>query len=470
MARRQLRTLRRVSPQGRRAIRPRLDALCELETRILLTNYLVTSAADSGPGTLRAAIASVNGDVGPDLIAFNIPSTIGGVPAITLASTLQAITTPVFIDGYSQPGSSPNTLATGDNAVILIQIDGSRLSIFSQDILAISAGGSTIQGLAISSGSITATAIHLSGSGGNLVSGNFLGTDPTGTSAVGDGIGVFVTDSPANTIGGTAPADRNIISGANANNGAVFLVGPQAVGNVVQGNYIGTDASGTVGLGNTTDGVIISDSANNTIGGTVAGSANVIAASTNAGIEVFADGTVILGNLIGTDATGTGALPNANAGIILNGARSATIAGSNVISGNAGPGIQTINTFGTLIQNNVIGADVNGSALGNAGEGVQLGSPNNTIGGTVGGAGNTIAFNSLAGVGLLNSSLDYGQRDFGKFDRFQRSSGHRPREHGHTAQQHARRSTLGAEQSPKLSCVDVGSIRRRVRHDQRFAE
>ena len=84
--------------------------------------YMVTTTADSGPGSLRQAILDANANPGTDAIAFNIPGT--GVQTIVPLTALPVITEAVTIDGYMQPGSSPNTLAVGDNAVVLIEISG----------------------------------------------------------------------------------------------------------------------------------------------------------------------------------------------------------------------------------------------------------------------------------------------------------------------------------------------------------
>ncbi len=109
--------------------------------------FVVTNTNDSGPGSLRQAMLNANLSNSPpaDTIQFDIPGT--GPFTITPLSALPTITHPTIIDGYTQPGASPNTLAVGDNAVILIQLNGSS-SGFSNGI-AIDAGGSTVRGLAI---------------------------------------------------------------------------------------------------------------------------------------------------------------------------------------------------------------------------------------------------------------------------------------------------------------------------------
>jgi hypothetical protein len=111
-------------PGGRRTIhfRPRLEAL---EDRCLPATFTVLNTLASGPGSLRQAILDANATPnvgGPDLIAFNIPG--GGVRTIRPTSALPAVTDPVVIDGYTQPGASPNTLPDGNNAVLLIELRG----------------------------------------------------------------------------------------------------------------------------------------------------------------------------------------------------------------------------------------------------------------------------------------------------------------------------------------------------------
>ena len=113
------------------------------------------------------------------------------------------------IDGYTQPGASanPNTFGQGDNAVILIDINGSSVS--NSDGLDVEAGNSVIEGLAINQ--FSNDAIHLESAGGDVVEGNFLGTDPTGENSEGNNVGVYIDNVGANTIGGLTPAALNVI-------------------------------------------------------------------------------------------------------------------------------------------------------------------------------------------------------------------------------------------------------------------
>src|SRR5271154_3403576 len=112
-------SLRRRPTSYVRTLRRTLAALEHLEERTTPSAYSVINTLDSGAGSLRQAILDANvhaNQGGPDLIAFNIAGT--SVHTISPSTALPTITDPVIIDGYSQPGSSPNTLANGENAVL----------------------------------------------------------------------------------------------------------------------------------------------------------------------------------------------------------------------------------------------------------------------------------------------------------------------------------------------------------------
>ena len=132
----------------------------------------------------------------------------------------------------------------------------------------------------------------------NLVQGNRIGTDATGAGGMGNGENGVVVAGAGNTIGGATAGAGNLISG-NRNYG-VFLAGNHATGNIVQGNRIGTDVTGTFALGNGA-GVVLTGP-NNTIGGIAAGAGNLISGNTDEGIDVESGGNQVLGNFIGTDA------------------------------------------------------------------------------------------------------------------------------------------------------------------------
>jgi hypothetical protein len=392
---------------------------------ITVTGTGDTVAVD-GVVTLREAICAVNtnkvcgdapaGSFGFDTIKFNIPGP--GVHTISPLSPLDPFLEPVTIDGYSQPGASENTLGDADNAVLLIELNGSN-SISSGIILLVPAYGSTVRGLVVNRFQYGIDMVG--GSSANLVEGCFIGTDPTGLVARPNTLfGVKVDQSSTNRIGGTTPAQRNLISGNGTCvngicTGGILIFGDSTVEqNLVQGNLIGTDRTGTVALGNVGDGVILSGSAQgNTIGGTVPGARNVISGN-RYGISLNnAQTNKIIGNFIGTDTTGNVALPNSE-GIFVKGPSTGNIIGGttaaerNIISGNDGPSSGGIRFSGdgvssNTIQGNYIGLNASGtSALSNfSGIIFDGGSVNsNLIGGSVAGAGNVISGNKGVGINI----------------------------------------------------------------------
>lgn len=268
------------------------------------------------------------------------------------------------------------------------------------------------EGNLISGNQQSGVAINGDFANNNVVQGNYIGTDVSGTLDLGNsGDGVRIDNSPSNTIGGVTAGARNIISGNNSD--GVELRGPAASGNLILGNYIGTDVSGALDLGNSANGVFFEYAPNNTIGGTTASARNVISGNDFCGLTILggiSSGNLVLGNFIGTDVTGTLDLGNSSNGVFINSASNNTIGGTtagarNVISGNDSDGIGIFldGASGNLVLGNFIGTDVTGTAdLGNNLNGVSilLGASYNTIGGTEVGAGNVIAHNN-AGVVIL---------------------------------------------------------------------
>jgi len=243
---------------------------------------------------------------------------------------------------------------------------------------------------------------------GNVVEGNYIGTNGAGNAALGNGVGVGIDRAAkANTIGGTTTGARNVIS-ANAGAG-VLLSDPGTSKNTVAGNYIGTTADGSAGLGDRSGLVIENGAAGTTIGGTAAGAGNVISGNAEDGVEINGkgtNGTFVAGNRIGTDAGGSGALGNAAGVLVEAGAKLTKIGGTkagatNVISGNTGPAVEIDGptATGTTVAANLIGTDAAGrGSLGNGAGVLIAGASGNTVGGTTADAGNTIAFNDGAGV------------------------------------------------------------------------
>jgi Ca2+-binding RTX toxin-like protein len=359
--------------------------------------YPVTSTGDSGAGSLRDAITSANATPGLDTIDFAIGT---GAQTISPTSVLPAITDPVNIDGTSQPGFAGTPL---------VHLDGTGAGSGATGLV-VTAGSSTVRGLEITGWSNRG--IELAGGSSNLIAGNYIGTD--GSSALANvNAGVIVdVGSTNNTIGGTVAGDRNVLSG---NGRGAVVAGSGTNGNVVEGNYIGTNAAGTSAIGNGTDGVLVVNGATgNTIGGTTPGAGNVSSGNGQAGVDVTASSSnMIEGNYLGTNAAGTGAVGNLK-GVGLGGGSPNNLVGGptpgarNVISGNTNRGvvIGASGSNGNLLEGNYIGTNAAGSdALPNGLGGVLVfnNAIGNVTGGTIAGAGNTIAFN--AGAGKTSGSL-----------------------------------------------------------------
>ena len=254
---------------------------------------------------------------------------------------------------------------------------------------------------------------------GATVSGNLIGTNTLGTLAIANaGGGVVVDSSLDTTVGGTTVAARNQISG-NTNDG-VTITGAESSGVVVEGNFIGTTASGTAALANTLYGVYITGGATgNTVGGLTStpgtGAGNLISGNTSVGVYVTSGaplvGNTVEGNLLGTNAAGTGSVPNLD-GVQVNGAPDTTIGGltstaRNVISGNTGDGVSIISLLGpdsgTVVEGNYVGTDISGTvALANGAYGVDVGSSASfiQIGGLTAASRNVISGNTRSGVFL----------------------------------------------------------------------
>jgi hypothetical protein len=181
----------------------------------LADTYTVTNTSDTGSGSLRQAILDANGHVnagGPDTISFAIAG--AGVHTISPVTGLPTIIDPVVIDGYTQSGASPNTLGVGDNAVILIELDGSGATSGASGLV-ITTGSSTGRGLVINrfdTGGFGSSGITLQTGGGNTITGNFIGTDHAGAVVQPNPIGLYIIDSPNNVVGGTTPGARNLLS------------------------------------------------------------------------------------------------------------------------------------------------------------------------------------------------------------------------------------------------------------------
>ncbi|MFY9608067.1 MAG: FG-GAP-like repeat-containing protein, partial [Blastocatellia bacterium] len=361
--------------------------------------FPVSSNADSGAGSLRDAITQANANAGLDTISFGISV---GPQTITPLSPLPAITEAVVIDGTTQTGFAGNPI---------IELNGSSAGGFSTNGFDIAAGNSTVRGLVINR--FPNRGIHLTVAGGNVVEGDFLGTDIIGTADLGNAVhGISMFNSPNNIIGGLTGAARNVISGNDSFGVSIENTG--STGNQVIGNFIGTDVNGVADIGNSGHGVLVTVGSGNTVGGTTGGARNIVSGNGADGIRIDngATSTLVQGNFVGTDVSGDIAIGNVRDGVDIvsapnNTVGGTTIAARNVLSGSNGGffgvAINLSASAGNLVQGNLIGTNANGTtALPNSGGGVFIGnSPpasNNAIGGTAAVARNVISGNNGSGV------------------------------------------------------------------------
>ncbi len=235
--------------------------------------------------------------------------------------------------------------------------------------------------------------VELAAGNGNVVRGNYIGTDKTGTVAIGNTIhGLQINGADNTQVGGTAAGEGNLISG-NLNTGVYVIVG---TGTNFQGNIVGMDISATAALPNVFHGLGLATSGN-TVGGSTAAARNIISGNGSIGVLVEAGtGNVIKGNYIGTDISGTVTVANMGGGVQIGGGTNTLVGGiaagdGNLISARpTGVCIGISSSDGNTIQGNTIGMDVTGTVSFDVGGGIQVGSASNIIGGTTAGARNYI--------------------------------------------------------------------------------
>jgi hypothetical protein len=257
-----------------------------------MTTFTVANLNDSGAGSFRQAIIDANNAVGADIIEFDVAGTIA------LKNALPAIIDQVNIDGTSAPGYT--------NAPVVAVNFGLKAGLKFQT----GSDESNVRGLSLINASDSA--VKVSNAGDMLFTGNYVGLNLDGSTIVANRKhGLEFVNSNGNVIGGVTQAGRNVLSG-NRNEGIHFSNSSE---NLVYGNYIGTDATGTLDRGNSYSGIIITDgSAANVIGGITA---NVISGNDAEGIKIKnkATGNNVAGNIIGLNAAGTAALGNTLDGI-----------------------------------------------------------------------------------------------------------------------------------------------------------
>lgn len=295
---------------------------------------------------------------------------------------------------FNIPGSGPHTIAptsplpTITDPVVIDATTQPGASCTTPGGLKIELNGANAGnavGLNISAGNsvvrgfvvnrFTDDGVRLHPNGGNTVSCNYIGTDVAGQLDLGNGVQGIQVHSPNNIIGGTTPGDGNLISG-NANEG-VNLV--SYGGNQVLGNLIGTNATGTAAIPNRS-GVFMNSTVNNIVGGRTAAARNLISGNESGVFIFFSSSNQVLGNYIGTDISGARDLGNSGAGVVITGESL-----NNVIGGS-----------GTGTTNIISGNDGSGVAIGGDSEVVATG--NQVL-------GNWIGLNA-AGTGGLPNSLD----------------------------------------------------------------
>ncbi|MFZ1700296.1 MAG: hypothetical protein WBO10_11115 [Pyrinomonadaceae bacterium] len=373
--------------------------------------FVVTNTNDAGAGSLRQAIVDANASASADAINFNIPG--AGVKTISPLTELPNVTDPVIIDGYTQPGASPNSLAVGSNANLLIELAGT-----SPNGIILRTGNSTIRGLVMNGFGIAIRVLPIvGGSSNNIIQGNYLGTNAAGSVGIANGSGIELqADARDTLIGGTSAAARNVISGNQLGIAVVqnFMVSPLRTR--IEGNFIGPNASGTAAIPNQT-GIHCFIPTELTIGGVAEGAGNVISGNSGDGAFSFfgfihsgsSNQIIVQGNLIGTDPSGTAPMPNGGNGLsfvesgpqVIIGGSSA--AARNIISGNGGHGIYLQDSFsGNVIFGNHIGTDLAGTGpLPNSGHGILAArSSFNFIGSESPGDANLIAYNMLDGIAI----------------------------------------------------------------------
>ena len=376
-----------------------------------LTN-VVTTTADFGSGSLRAALYYAADHPGA-IIRFNIPTSdagySNGVFTLHLSGYLPPLVTDAtVIDGSTQPGFSGKPLIIVDGSQMIPE----AYSPGTVTGLLIYAANCQVKNLSFQNFNWNGLTLRYAYATNNIISGCWLGLDFTGTNAAPNALqGILIYDGASgNFIGGTNTLARNVISG-NTQYG-VLISGTNTTSNVVLGNYLGTDASGSRAVANSAGGVYLAVGAHgNTVGGTNAATRNVISGNTSAGVWLIGPNVFnnfVQGNFIGLNASGTAALPNSIWGVRIVATAQSNLISGNVVSGNGSEGVSLSDagTKANTVQGNFIGTDSTGSNAvpnGFAGATIYAGATSNLIGGTSASARNVISGNNTYGVVIANA-------------------------------------------------------------------
>ena len=377
------------------------------------TTFTVNSTNDIDDGlcdlthcSLREAILFANLNSGAaDTVAFNIP----GSPPFSIApvSALPAIADPATLDATTQPGFA---------GAPIVELNGTNAG-GTPGLRVLSAANVTLRGLAINR--FNSGGIQIASSPSAIVVGNYIGTDIAGAVAQANGsFGVSIgAGSPNALIGGSSPADRNLISG-NSSRG-VWI---QSAANVViRGNRIGTNAAGTAALSNN-NGIEANSATGLVIGGTTPGEGNLISGNLRGLLLDFTVSATVQGNLIGTTATGTGNLGNGFQGIESSYSSGLTLGGpalgaENVVAFSGNYGVYLLYPSGGTIQGNFVGVAADGVSPMPNGLGIALyGGSGVLVGGAGAGERNVIARNSDRGVAVANNGIQHAIRRNSMFD------------------------------------------------------
>jgi parallel beta-helix repeat protein len=338
----------------------------------------VINTNDDGEGSLRQVMTYANTLPGFTRVTFNIPNglatTEGGVKfwrIKPISGPLPAITREgIVIDGTTQPTDETYNNPFGPEIVLDgLAVSGSGLEI--------TAAYCTIEGLVVNR--FGDYGIYLNQAAHGDVLGNFIGTDASGTIAQGNSDGIRAKQSPYARIGDGTTTGRNLISG---NSSAGIRIHDGSPSSEVKGNYVGTDVSGAVPLGNA-EGVRVGNSGYVLIGGSLTGEGNLISGNNGRGIVLGNSGAQyirIRGNLIGTNVSGTAALQNGSDGIYCfnNSSRNqiggVTTGEGNLISGNNENGIFFDDDEGyNEVLGNIIGGNASGTiAVPNRLDGIRV--------------------------------------------------------------------------------------------------
>lgn len=370
------------------------------------SSAVVTTTADGGTGSLRAAIYQASDHPGTT-VTFNIPQTdpgyadgvftirpTGYLPPLVINGTI--------IDGSTQPGYAGKPLVFLNGSKLLTEAGSVPGLLFYES-------NCTVRALGFQEFPWSGIAMIYPDATGNRVAGCSCGVSSSGNvAAANDYQGIHISDGAHdNTIGGTSASDRNVISG-NAQYG-IWVSGSGTTRNTILGNYIGTNHDGTSAVANGLGGVILTDGTHhNTIGGGVNSSRNVISGNTDAGIWITGEGVdsnSVVNNRIGTDASGFAALPNTFVGMYVIAGASDNRISNNVLSGNTGEGLRLTGagTTGNLVIRNAAGLDASlKKALPNGFAGVTVfgGATGNIIGGTNSNDRNVLSGNGTVGLAI----------------------------------------------------------------------